>query len=98
MNNTSTESLLKVMELVHNLRKENDRLLAGDFTKEEIHKFCHKLPETVSRCEFEQGCREYQNKLYGESVPSSLSDDSLCICYKDSNGTRKCPVHPGNSR
>ena len=29
-------------------------------------------------------------KIEGSSV---AVDDSNCICYKDSNGTRKCPVH-----
>ncbi len=47
------------------LEAENLRLLCGDFTPEEIHGFCHKLPATVSRCEFEKGCKEFQDKLYG---------------------------------
>lgn len=37
----------------------------GDFTPEEIHNFCHKLPDTVSAGEFAQGCADYQRKLYG---------------------------------
>lgn len=43
------------------------RWQAGDFTKEEIHNFCHKLPETVSACEFAAGCAEYQRKIYGRA-------------------------------
>ena len=39
---------------------------SGDFTPEEIHNFCHKLPNTVSRCEFNRGCLEYQDMLYGK--------------------------------
>ena len=109
------------------------------------------LSEAVSRCEFERGCREYQDKLYGKQsvwrpiaeihedygpcvlmntddpaymeIGSNLDigfdesrwthfaqisvlgfpgdgllDDSECTCYKDSNGTRKCPVHSGKNR
>ena len=44
-----------------------DRWQSGNFTPEEIHNFCHKLPETVSRCEFNKWCQEYQDKLYGKS-------------------------------
>jgi hypothetical protein len=46
---------------------EMDRLLRGDFTAEEIHGFCHKLPETVSAEAFAGGCAAYQEKLYGRS-------------------------------
>ena len=66
--------------IIHTLRQDRARLLAGDFTPEEIHNFCHKLPSTVSKDEFNRGCREYQDMLY-------------CNCYKDSNGTLRCPVH-----
>ncbi len=48
------------------LNAENMRLLSGDFTPEEIHNFCHKLSAVVPRCEFEEGCRNYQDRLYGE--------------------------------
>jgi len=47
------------------MNEELVRLKKGDFTKEEIHEFCHKLAETVPREEFEQGCKNYQDKLYG---------------------------------
>jgi len=57
-----TVTLLKEIEY---LKKENERLKAGDFTPEEIQNFCHKLNDTVPRQQFEEGCNEYQNRLYG---------------------------------
>lgn len=50
-----------------------ERWRAGDFTADEIHNFCHKLPECVPLDEFKRGCEEYQQKLYGamlNDVPS----------------------------
>ena len=52
------------------------RLLAGDFTKREIHNFCHKLPETVSSLEFASGCMAYQTELYGSSTVMELLRDT----------------------
>ena len=88
----ATEGILALMERVRDLRRENDRLLAGDFTKEEIHNFCHKLPETVSRCEFEKGCREYQDKLYGTQSPwrpiNEIHEDyGTCILLNTADGS-----------
>jgi len=48
------------------------RLLAGDFTVEEIHGFCHKLPDIVSAKEFANGCMAYQTQLYGNSPVMDL--------------------------
>lgn len=60
------DALRAVTEQKLTLTVEYNRLLAGDFKPEEIHGFCHKLAETVSREEFMEGCRRYQLKLYGE--------------------------------
>jgi len=43
------------------------RLLIS-LTPEQIHSLCHNLPSTVSREEFEEGCRLYQDKLYGPKI------------------------------
>lgn len=40
----------------------------GDFTKDEIMNFCHNLEKTVSLCEFQEGCRLYQEKLFGIKI------------------------------
>lgn len=56
---------LELCAIVERLDSENARLLRGDFTPEEIHGFCHKIPETVSAEAFANGCAEYQRRLYG---------------------------------
>lgn len=44
--------------------REIERLKSGQFTLEEFHNLCHdKFP--CSRDEFDQGCIEYQRKLFG---------------------------------
>lgn len=50
----------KILEL----RKKIERYERGDFTRDEIHNFCHNLEKTVSLEEFKRGCKEYQNKLF----------------------------------
>lgn len=42
-----------------------ERLLAGNFTPDEIQGFCHNLPQTVPVEEFAAGCAAYQRQLYG---------------------------------
>lgn len=37
-------------------------------TPEEVHALCHNLPATVSRADFEAGCRAYQDELYGPAA------------------------------
>ena len=80
------------IDVIRALRRDKTRLLAGDFTKEEIQNFCHKLPETVSRCDFEQGCREYQDKLYGTQSPwrpiTEIHEDyGTCILLNRADGS-----------
>lgn len=51
------------------LKEENNRLRSGELTEVEIHNLCHRLNETNPTCtrhEFERGCREFQDKLFGE--------------------------------
>lgn len=44
---------------------EIKRLQEGSLTNEEFHNLCHNT-KCVSREEFERGCLEYQNKIYGD--------------------------------
>ena len=62
--------------LIREQVKELDRLRSGDFTKEEIHNFCHKLDKTVSAREFANGCMAYQTQLYGSSPVMDLLRDT----------------------
>ncbi len=47
------------------LRKEIERLKEGSFTEEEFQNLCHNFT-TDDRRRFEQGCKEYSDKLFGE--------------------------------
>lgn len=61
---------------------EIDRLQRGDFTAEEIHRFCHNL-QNVSRDEFAAGCEVYIGKLYDQAVlpHTFVGEDGVCsIC------------------
>lgn len=49
---------------------EVDRLRAGRFTEQEFQALCHNLPCTMGpgcRERFEEGCRRYQDQLFGRS-------------------------------
>jgi hypothetical protein len=49
------------------LIEENRRLKSGAFTRDEFMGLCHdKFP--CSREDFEAGCKEYQDKIFGEGV------------------------------
>jgi len=65
------------------LQEEINRLKKGEFTKAEIHNFCHSLNENVSREEFEKACKEYQDSLYGDKdTPDNLvriNIDAICV-------------------
>jgi hypothetical protein len=52
------------------LLAEIERIKRGDFTREEVHGFCHNLTDKVPRAEFEEGCRKYQDRLYGAKKPT----------------------------
>lgn len=51
---------------IDRLLEEVTRLKRGDFTPEEFQKICHNLPEDCKREDFEKGCKEYQEKLFGK--------------------------------
>ncbi len=100
--NPSTKELLGVLDALAENRNitpvgavawhaamEMRRLLAGDFTPEEVHNFCHKIPETVSAQEFASGCMAYQTQIYGNSPVMELlrATDSLLEAWGfDSTG------------
>jgi hypothetical protein len=50
--------------VINRLGSEVKRLREGRFTPEEIQNLCHNR-HPCSREEFEQGCRDYTNKLFG---------------------------------
>lgn len=54
-------------ERVRDLEAEVARLKRGDFTPEEFQALCHHRDEKpgCTRAEFEVGCREYQERLFG---------------------------------
>lgn len=56
-----------------------NRYESGDFTVEEIHNFCHKLPEIVSAKDFASGCMAYQTQLYGSSLLMNLLRDTNAL-------------------
>ena len=47
------------------------RLVRGDFTPEEFQNLCHHrdYKPGCTRADFEVGCREYQDKLFGPIQP-----------------------------
>ena len=57
-----------LMEEVNRLKLDNERLKAGNFTEEEFQNLCHTVSVQEGRCRFEQGCTQYQAKLFGEKV------------------------------
>lgn len=57
------------------LRREIERLKAGDFTEQEFNALCHNLhlkDEPITPQAFCDGCEEYQVKLFGESPIANL--------------------------
>lgn len=56
------------------LRAENERLLRGDFTDQELQGFCHNLSEQDQRAFFE-GCTKYQQRLFGTSVAEQVREE-----------------------
>ncbi len=49
------------------LQAEVARMRAGQFTKDEIHNFCHDLHGTVCAVGFAEGCEAEQRKFYGKA-------------------------------
>lgn len=56
-----------MMERIRDLEVEIARLKRGDFTKEEIHDFCHNLHGKVTAREFCAGCEAEQRKYFNEA-------------------------------
>ncbi len=52
--------------LVGILLDEITRLKEGNFTPEEFHNLCHNRKPPVTREEFAEGCRWYQEQLFGK--------------------------------
>lgn len=50
--------------VVIDLMNEIERLKRGDFTSEEFQNLCHNST-AENRSLFEQGCKEYQDKIFG---------------------------------
>lgn len=49
------------------LKKEINRLKEGNLSEEEFQNLCHNLCKLkLTREQFEQGCRDYQDKLFGK--------------------------------
>ena len=57
-------------DTVCRLLGEIDRLKRGDFTPEEFQNLCHHRDEKpgCTRKDFEEGCQEYQTKLFGATL------------------------------
>lgn len=51
-------------------KHEIARLKRGEFTPEEFQNLCHHRDESpgCTRADFEIGCREYQEKLFGKTA------------------------------
>lgn len=83
------------------LRMEVERLKRGDFTPEEFQALCHHRDEKpgCTRTDFEEGCREYQRKLFGpaETCRWDVPIDAL-TCPKHKGSIRDCPLPSGIAR
>ena len=63
-------------------KSEIERLLRGDFTPEEFQNLCHNT-NTCDREKFEQGCKQYQDKLFGpQKQPFSVNQDGVSDYFK----------------
>ena len=58
-------ALLRYDVHMHDLIEENHRLKSGNFTEEEFQNLCHNVSIQEGRARFEEGCRDYQRKLFG---------------------------------
>lgn len=66
---TFLESRIRELEqAIVKIEQDNQRLRAGNWTKEEIHNIRHKLHATVDAEQFADRCAEDQIKLYGYCV------------------------------
>lgn len=70
-------------ESIREAAKLIERWRTGNFTKDEIHDFCHNLHGTVSAVQFAEGCTAEQRKIYG-CAPDA---DRLAAVKKHSDRT-----------
>lgn len=72
--------LLKEVDLLDaqllRLQQEVERLKRGDFTEPEFQNLCHNF-DPSDEARFEQGCLEYQAKLFGRCL---LCKKKLAVC------------------
>lgn len=59
--NNPNESIYYILNIA---KEEIKRLLRGDFSPDEFQNLCHNMT-CEDRTNFEKGCLEYQNKLFG---------------------------------
>ncbi len=70
------------------LKKDNARLLSGDFTPEEFQNLCHKFQDK-DKCAFFDGCEAYQKKLFGESDRERLLESVRILAKELSDVNRE---------
>lgn len=85
----SHDDIRTLLHEVFDLRKENLRLISGDFTEEEFQNLCHKFNDgdVIRFCD---GCENYQIKLFGKSPITELKnkvnelklDNDILLDYK----------------
>lgn len=75
--------ICETVNRIAELEAELTRLKRGEFTPEEFQRLCHHWDERpgCTREAFEQGCREYQKKLFGEGTcETGVSVEEKVIC------------------
>lgn len=72
---TTIQAIEEMFQLTKELIKENDalrlenqRLKEGNFTPEEFQNLCHNLGRDCTLPVFDQGCKSYQESLFGKDV------------------------------
>lgn len=75
------------------LRREIERLKAGDFTPEEFQALCHNLhlkEERITPQAFCDGCEAYQVKLFGESPIANLKAEKVALDLRNDKLAAEC--------
>lgn len=57
------QHIMDTDSILRRLERELERYKEGDLTNEEIQNLCHNLHLRRPDFEFQQGCKEFQNKL-----------------------------------
>lgn len=66
--------LVKARRRIEEAEAEITRLKEGNFTPEEFQNLCHNMPSTATREAFVEGCRKYQDALFGSLAPPQESE------------------------